>query len=223
MGWGICLSNVGCKIRVRSNCFAQMDETMSYEIIGNVSPLQLDMLLFALIVWDESGPEPSDSQKLAQLRAARERLCQRTGRDFGYNIHDWHLYLNGDETQKSEYRFGSGARMLHARVQSMAENPERKRLIGILQGGVATPMTTTSPACSSALLKLGQGSREPRDGGLYRNCDVQGNIATEHVRAYVAWLIDDPELCRAIELAILSNAVLLKCFNDALADFERDV
>jgi hypothetical protein len=78
---------------------------MSVPVYGRITPIQGLMLGLGGEVVHLIGIQPSDEQRVAQMKDSRQLLMKLTGADFGYDLVAWHQFLLTSEKFSEQYTF----------------------------------------------------------------------------------------------------------------------
>lgn len=103
---------------------------------GLITPVQGDMLKLAghvLHVMTRPRGAVSDADRMESMRQGLDRLRNRTGQDFGYDLGGWHdllLNLEGDELG---YRHPFAWRGVRQAIEEAILDPDRIRFAQVLE------------------------------------------------------------------------------------------
>ncbi|MBN9524342.1 hypothetical protein J0H58_38480 [bacterium] len=135
---------------------------MTIARFGKIVPIQGDVLLligYRLTMAQATVALP-DPERLTNMRQGRDRLRQRTGQDFGFDLAAWHTYLSAHPEYGYTHPYAfAGVRLA---VEEAIPDVERLRLVALLQG--ASSPAVIEPTCDKE-----RGSAEPHaaaDRGL---------------------------------------------------------
>lgn len=106
---------------------------MSVPKYGRITPIQGSMLGLGGEVLDLPFQEPTDEQRLAEMKASKDDLCQMTGRDFGFNLAAWHHYLMNSEKHAEQYTFPYAWKAVEPKILELIQDPNRLRLVQLLE------------------------------------------------------------------------------------------
>lgn len=107
---------------------------MTIRGFGRITPLQGNVLCLAGLVLTQGGERRvPDEVRLRSMRAALGRLRRQTSADFGYCLARWHAFLQAREPFRQEYQHPYGWRTTSRRVEALIEDPERLRLVALLE------------------------------------------------------------------------------------------
>ena len=104
---------------------------MTVPRFGRITPLQGHVLGLAGEVLGRLD-RPTDEQRLHEMKASRDELRQATGKDFGYDLANWHTYLIQCTDQKGEYTHMYAWDRVKKRVLELIDDEDRLRLVRML-------------------------------------------------------------------------------------------
>lgn len=101
---------------------------------GRITPLQGDMLCLGGLVLGRGGElDAPDEMRLEAMRRALGRLRRRTKADHGFDLGAWHELLQAEF--RDDYCHPYGWRTTSKRVAALLNDPDRMRLVQLLQTG----------------------------------------------------------------------------------------
>ena len=72
--------------------------------------------------------DPSDDDRIHEMRQALKSLRKETGRDFGYDLEAWHNYLINSDEHREQYTFHYAWDAVKSKIVELISDPERSRL-----------------------------------------------------------------------------------------------
>ena len=108
--------------------------TMSVPVYGRATPIQGLMLGLGGEVIHLLGSNPSDDQRISQMKESRQLLRKLTGADFGYDLVAWHQFLLNSEKFNEQYTFSYAWDAVEPKIRELMQSDYRSRLVQSLEG-----------------------------------------------------------------------------------------
>jgi hypothetical protein len=120
---------------------------------GRLTPVQIFMLQLAGVNLDlrRHGFDPMrpgaqkmpDERRIQMMKRGRRSLVALTGQDFGFDLAAWQRYLKARRDSGYTHPYGSG--ITRAFVQRHTADPERQRLVALIEANAPTVTTAVPP------------------------------------------------------------------------------
>ncbi|MBN71401.1 MAG: hypothetical protein CME32_19225 [Gimesia sp.] len=100
---------------------------------GQLTPLQSQLLRLGGADLSPFQNEGQVQDRVNSMRRTLSKLKNRTGRDFGYDLEEWHHFLESSDEFSAEYTCAIAWDAVFKNVNELIDNPERLQLVELAQ------------------------------------------------------------------------------------------
>jgi hypothetical protein len=82
---------------------------------------------------DALHPQPTDDERIREMKECRDLLQKLTKRDFGFDLAAWHEYLLRSEEHADQYTHPYAWNAVRPKIAQLIESKDRIRLVRLLE------------------------------------------------------------------------------------------